>query len=245
MAYTDREKLWLRPHQDKSPREKLWSRHEENRTPLTTTVSSKFISSLKPAAKILDIGCGDGRGASKLKTDNNSVTGIDINAHELSLGREQHPTIDFVESSARELPFKTGSFDAVIALGLLGGIEKSARQEVVEEAGRVLAPGGLMYVAEFAPIADTSDLSKGMPWHEIYKRGYKRTKEMGSFAIYADDGTEQVIVHHFAEGEIERLMTSNGMQIIATEKPTAINPLNQYARSTWNVWAQTKQPNDP
>jgi SAM-dependent methyltransferase len=53
-----------------------------------------------------------------------------------------------VEGSAEELPFATASFDGVIFLNSLHHVPVAAMGRALEQAARVLRPGGLLYVQE-------------------------------------------------------------------------------------------------
>jgi 2-polyprenyl-6-hydroxyphenyl methylase/3-demethylubiquinone-9 3-methyltransferase len=93
--------------------------------------------------RVLDLGCGKGRFASKLKARGAVVVGIDLSALMLA---EAARGIDRVRASARRLPFPGEVFDAIIAVEVfehLAGID-----EVLSEVARVLRPGGVLAVVD-------------------------------------------------------------------------------------------------
>jgi ubiquinone/menaquinone biosynthesis C-methylase UbiE len=93
--------------------------------------------------RVLDLGCGKGRFASKLKAKGAEVVGIDLSA--LMLG-DAVKGIDCVRASARRLPFPSGAFDAVVAVEVFEHI--AGIDDVLGEVARVLRPGGVLVVAD-------------------------------------------------------------------------------------------------
>ncbi|GAB0498546.1 hypothetical protein MMPV_009892 [Pyropia vietnamensis] len=57
-------------------------------------------------------------------------------------------TVSFVQANTETLPFSDGSFDVVISVFLLHELPPRARRAVMAEWARVLAPGGLLVVAD-------------------------------------------------------------------------------------------------
>lgn len=81
-----------------------------------------------------------------------TVAGVDFTAEMLALGRQKiarrglKERISLIQADALALPFADGSFDAVsIAFGIRN---IPARLEALREMGRVLVPGGRLFVLE-------------------------------------------------------------------------------------------------
>jgi demethylmenaquinone methyltransferase/2-methoxy-6-polyprenyl-1,4-benzoquinol methylase len=116
---------------------------------------------LPPAARVLDAACGTGdlavafaRGAPGCR-----VAGVDFAAHMVRRGRRKlarlglRGRISLEVGDVLQLPFQSGSFDAVgMAFGLRNIPE---RERAVAEMLRVLKPGGRLLVLEFVPPART------------------------------------------------------------------------------------------
>ena len=97
---------------------------------------SKFASSLAPATRVLDLGCGAGAVASELLVtrDNLRVTGIDFAHIPLAIS----PQVELLADTAMEsMPFSEGSFGAVVSQF---GVEYSNVCETARELARVTAP---------------------------------------------------------------------------------------------------------
>lgn len=92
--------------------------------------------------RVLDLGCGKGRFASRLADSGAGVVGLDLSA--AMLGEAEG--LDRVRASARRLPFNSGVFDAVVAVEVFEHL--TAIDDVLGEVRRVLRPGGLVAVVD-------------------------------------------------------------------------------------------------
>jgi 2-polyprenyl-3-methyl-5-hydroxy-6-metoxy-1,4-benzoquinol methylase len=106
---------------------------------------------LKPGAAVMDVGCGAGVATVALAERGWSVTAVDLAPAMLDLTRSlarQRGVEDMIHtqlSSVEALPFETGSFDCVMALGLLPWVEHPA--ETIAELARVVRPGGHLLIS--------------------------------------------------------------------------------------------------
>ena len=105
--------------------------------------------------KILDVGCGTGRGLSYLVSGGfRNLTGLDFTPAMLDCAREkldeQLPSnsIDLLQGDAFSLPFDPESFDLVISLNFIHMFRLENQMEVVRQLHKVCRPGGRV-VAEF------------------------------------------------------------------------------------------------
>jgi len=92
--------------------------------------------------RILDAGCGTGGLLANVRTEAWKV-GVEISTEGIRLARRRG--IRLVRGSVSALPFADASFDAVVSIDVLchSGVEE---RQAVEEAARVLRPGGLLIV---------------------------------------------------------------------------------------------------
>jgi ubiquinone/menaquinone biosynthesis C-methylase UbiE len=101
--------------------------------------------------KVLEVSCGHGGGASYLARTfkPQAYTGLDLNADGIHFCRRQHqvPGLNFVQGDAENLPFKPGTFDAVINVEASHCYPHFPR--FLTEAARVLRPGGHLLYADF------------------------------------------------------------------------------------------------
>lgn len=113
---------------------------------------------LEPSMRVLDVGCGAG---SVLRILDERVqferppVGVDFSSVALRQARTavrgaERP-LELAQAAATALPFRDGTFDLVIPGYLAKHLDDSEVGEFVGEVRRVLAPGGLALIWEFAP----------------------------------------------------------------------------------------------
>ena len=105
--------------------------------------------SLPDGARVLDLGCGEGRhvhGLHMLTTAH--AIGLDPDEGSLDIARERLHDLpegsgkaEFMKGSAYDLPFPDGDFDAVICSEVLEHLSDYAR--AIQEIARVTKPGGV------------------------------------------------------------------------------------------------------
>lgn len=106
---------------------------------------------LVPHARVLDVGCGEGRYARALSRAGMRVTGFDLSEELLAAARARSPGLPgaptYVRGDMRELPFHA-QFDAAVSLFSSFGYfdEASDDAKVLEGVARALVPGGRLLV---------------------------------------------------------------------------------------------------
>jgi malonyl-CoA O-methyltransferase len=114
--------------------------HEELNLP-------SFLTLLPPTpARVLDLGCGEGRVGAVLVERGYDVVGVDSSETMAALARERH---EAVCADAADLPFDGGSFDIVTSYMSLFNMDDMPG--AVAEAARVLRPGGHLFICELHP----------------------------------------------------------------------------------------------
>ena len=116
--------------------------------------------SLPPSHVVLDIGCGAGQTMIASYPDRVSY-GIDISLDALKMGRALTDRVRFTQGTAERLPFRSESFDLVVARVSLPytNLRKS-----LPEIYRILRPGGRMW-ATLHPI--------GIPYEQAGLSNFK------------------------------------------------------------------------
>ena len=110
-------------------------------------------------ARILDLGCGSGRSTEPFKArfPNADVWGIDPSAPLLTAAHKRAAqkglTINHRQGVAEDTHFPDGHFDLVTATILFHEVPDDAAFHILEEAWRILAPGGLLVIGDLLPYA--------------------------------------------------------------------------------------------
>jgi SAM-dependent methyltransferase len=103
--------------------------------------------------RVLDIGCGTGvlaREALGRAGQEGRVVGLDLNEGMLSVAARTEPKIEWRPGDAAAVPFEDVSFDVVVSQFAL--MYFPDRVAALREMWRVLAPGGRLAIAAWAPI---------------------------------------------------------------------------------------------
>jgi ubiquinone/menaquinone biosynthesis C-methylase UbiE len=105
---------------------------------------------ISPTDVVLEIGCGIGRVGQCLAERCRRWIGADVSPHMLGFAAErlrEFPNVEFVELSGYDLrPIADCSIDVVYCTVVFMHLESWDRYAYVEEAFRVLRPGGKLYV---------------------------------------------------------------------------------------------------
>jgi SAM-dependent methyltransferase len=106
-----------------------------------------FASRFAQGRRILDAGCGTGYGSAVLSPAGRSVIGVDVSIDAVRYAAEHYADFGavFLCAPCEQLPFRTGSFDLVVAFEVIEHLENWS--PMLEEARRVLSPGGLFIVS--------------------------------------------------------------------------------------------------
>jgi SAM-dependent methyltransferase len=105
-----------------------------------------------PGGPALEVGCGEGRVCRDLAAAGYAVTGIDVAPTMIELARDADPAGTYLVADASALPFEDGRFELVVAYNSLMDVDDLPG--AVQEAARVLRPGGRLCACVTHPIAD-------------------------------------------------------------------------------------------
>ncbi|MCF6328817.1 MAG: methyltransferase domain-containing protein [Henriciella sp.] len=131
---------------------------------------------------VLDLACGAGRFMRQTLNafPRLSLTGLDLSPPYARAARQavaRWPQADVVEGQAEALPFEDASFDAIVSIYLFHELPPRVRGPVIDEAARVLKPGGALIVADSLQFGDNPGLDGFLEYfpegfHEPYYKGY-------------------------------------------------------------------------
>lgn len=102
---------------------------------------------LQPGNRVVDVGCGPGRGTLFLLKEKMQTFSVDLSPASIMLARRRAPQAHFVCASNLSLPYADGSFDAVVSDGVIHHTPDAYRSFC--ENSRILKPDGVMYVGVY------------------------------------------------------------------------------------------------
>jgi SAM-dependent methyltransferase len=140
--------------------------------------------------RLLDIGCGMNELARRYRSGQGRAMGVDVHSW---------PGADVVCDTTR-LPCADRQFDTVTMLACLNHIPRSKRDQVLQEARRVLKDGGQLLITMINPVV-------GFFAHTIRHRYDLDQLERGM-------GEEEE--NGLWDGEVKRLVVENGFCIVQT-----------------------------
>jgi SAM-dependent methyltransferase len=115
--------------------------------------------------RTLDVGCGLGTYVEKFRQHSDQVYGIDIEVERVMEAGKRLPNL--LAAAAEGLPFSDNCFDVLLLHEVLEHV--SDDRQVVQEAYRVLKPGGRMVI--FAPNRLYPFETHGIYWRGRYRFG--------------------------------------------------------------------------
>ena len=117
-----------------------------------------IIRALNPCRgmRVLDLGCGKGRFAARLRDLGATVAGLDRSAAMLVGGDGPGRVL----GSACRLPFADASFDGILAVEVFQHLPPSGLDEALDEAARVVRPGGTLAIVD----RNAGALDARRPW---------------------------------------------------------------------------------
>ncbi|MDI6897737.1 class I SAM-dependent methyltransferase [Methanocella conradii] len=138
---------------------------------------------LKKGARVLDVGCGNGKMLVPLARAGFDAVGVDFSRGALLTLAGQKA----VQGDARSLPFKDSTFDAAVCYDVLQHLLEGERAAASMEAYRILAPGGLLFIQVFG----------------------KKDMRYGGTLVEPDTFRRRtgIVYHYFSEEEVRSMLS--------------------------------------
>jgi len=147
----------------------------------------------KPGSRILDIATGTGKQAFAFAKKGYAVTGIDMSEAMLSVAnkKNRYNNLKFEIGDATLLRFEDSSFDVCCISFALHDMPPSIRKKVLGEMARVLRPGGMIIIVDYA-----------LPKNRISR-----------FFIYNFVRLWEKYYSEFIKSDLDSLLSASGIQI--------------------------------
>ena len=137
------------------------ARHETVSPPLLSAAirNDMLRTFLAPIAadRVVDLGCGSGRALIWNQDVGAYQVGVDVSPH---FAREARAGVDLVVGDLRRLPLADGAFTKAFSLDVAEHLSRESLVEMLSEAGRVLVPGGALFLYTHA--RENSSLALGL-----------------------------------------------------------------------------------
>jgi SAM-dependent methyltransferase len=149
------------------------ARHERVSPPLLgSRIRNDMLRAfLAPGAddRVVDLGCGSGRTLIWNADWGAATVGIDISPF---FAAEALTGIDLLLGDLRKLPFEDATFTKAFSLDVLEHLSPEALRGMLAEAGRVLAPGGALFV--YSHVRKNARIAVGLRWINSLARQLER-----------------------------------------------------------------------
>lgn len=125
----------------------LFSRHYDQIGPREGDIELAFALAGNPEhARVLEIGCGNGRDARAIIQRTPNYTGIDTSVKMIAIARNRLPEGNFEQISATDFDYK-GLYDIVFAFAPFRHMDLEEVTDVLHAVGKSLRQGGVLYVS--------------------------------------------------------------------------------------------------
>jgi ubiquinone/menaquinone biosynthesis C-methylase UbiE len=156
--------------------------------------------------RVVEVGCGTAALSAALAQRGADVVASDVSLRWLALAQKRlgDTCVELVACAAESLPFSDASFDVVAASDVIEHVEDPGR--FVAEAGRVLRPGGLLF------LATPNRYSLGLEPHvRLWGVGYL-PRRLAEGYVRAARETSYSHVHLLSARTLEQLLRARGLE---------------------------------
>ncbi len=177
-------------------------------------IAHHFLRYLPRQAPILEGGCGLGAWVIFLEEHGYDIAGIDNYLNALRRVKAWKPKLNLQYGDIRDLPFRDGSFGAVISLGVVEHFQEGW-SPALKEARRVLQPEGLLFLT--VPMNNISRRLFFNPIRSLHRRW-----------IVSRGGTMHFSEFRYSVHEVEEEVRKQGFEPLLltwddfTEKPMSM-----------------------
>jgi ubiquinone/menaquinone biosynthesis C-methylase UbiE len=153
---------------------------------------------------ILDIGCGDGSIAIRIKQRTGAnLTDVDFSKKLLQEASKKDPAITWMQHDALERsPFESEHFDKIFSFGFLQYIPNDKAKHVIKECKRILKDGGRIYHL------DVPDKTKS----GLFYKSFKAKATYLFCTVFRNENTSG-IGYRYTEKELKKIAKELGLEV--------------------------------
>ena len=175
----------------------------------------KYLASLVPSgAKVLDVGCGNGRLLDLFVDKNIQYLGVDFSESLIEEARAKYPARSFVVMDARELKKQGDSFDFVFCLSVLNHFPEEEQVEVMDNLRAVMKPGAYLLMINWNlwNIFRKKSVWR-RPWSEIWSKAKFGINKNVFTSWQSAKAKASLYYYAFTKKDLRRLCNKLGLQI--------------------------------
>lgn len=164
-------------------------------------------------AKVLDIGCGDGRNILDIIPITKNIVGVDYDEQVILDARRnlaQYIEVKIVHADARNLPFNDKTFDFVISLVTFVNLGPH-KEKVLCEMKRVLKDNGFIIISVFSEDAFEERM-------KMYKTIQVPIKEIKGTTVIFDESLGANTSEQFSKKDLKELFKKVDLKIVDIKK---------------------------
>jgi ubiquinone/menaquinone biosynthesis C-methylase UbiE len=172
-----------------------------------------LLEKISQNAKVLDIGCGDGRNIKTISKKTTNVIGIDNDGHAINDAKKNFsdtPSIMIVHSEANKLPFEKETFDIVTVFNILENLN-TQKEEVLRECSRVLKNDGKLLLTAYADTALEERI-------EMYNSINVPIEKIDRTTVIFNKSIGANVSEQFSKEQLGELAHSSGLEISDIQK---------------------------
>jgi ubiquinone/menaquinone biosynthesis C-methylase UbiE len=163
---------------------------------------------ITPNAKVLEVGCGDGRSIFDILPLTKNITGIDHDIKAISEAKHNfsnYPTVKILKADATKLPFKNEQYDFVVCMTTFANFADK-KFIILDEMNRVLKNSGKIIISVFSEDA----LDERM---KVYKAAGVKIKEIRNGTVVFDKSLGDNISEQFSKKQLEDIFSQTDLHI--------------------------------
>jgi cyclopropane fatty-acyl-phospholipid synthase-like methyltransferase len=134
-----------------------WHSNERDQSYVNRVLSyvDLVLQGLKPGARVLDLGCGDGNPIAKYIAQNGfRVVGIDESQRMIEIAKKEVPEAEFIRDNMVSVQI-AGTFAAAVAWDSIFHVERKHHSNIFNKLAKSLEPGGRLLLSVGGSGADS------------------------------------------------------------------------------------------
>jgi len=173
-----------------------------------------LIDNIKKNAKVLDVGCGDGRGLKDISEITTNLVGIDHDktaVKKAKINLKEIKNAKILLADGKKIPFKDKTFDVILCTNTLTNFYND-KYIILSEMRRVLKDTGNIFISVYSEDALEERL-------KAYKQANLNIKNiLSNGTVIFDDFEIDEYSEQFSKSELEEIFKKANLQVLKINK---------------------------